>query len=123
MMKLQQNMAKSSNIMREVNSLVRLPEITGTMRELEQELMKSGVINEMVGDTLDTMDDIEDPELDEEVDEEINKIVSQYTTEKFDKVNTLPHSQLAEPEPEPVLEEEDDHVLNEMRERLKALQN
>lgn len=124
MLKLQQNMAKSSSIMREVNNLVRLPELTGTMRELEQELVKSGVINEMVGDTLDMMDEIEDPMEEEEIDEEINKIVSEYTTEKFDKVNTLPRSKISEPEPEPEQEtEEDDHVLNEMRERLKALQN
>lgn len=126
MLKLQQNMVKSSSIMREVNSLVRLPQLTGTMRELEQELMKSGIINEMVGDTLDTMDEVEDIEEEDEINEEINKIVSQYTTEKFDKVNNLPHTQLEEPAPqhaEPELEEEDDHVLNEMRERLKALQN
>jgi charged multivesicular body protein 3 len=121
MLKLQQNMAKSSLIMREVNSLVKLPELTGTMRELERELVKSGIINEMVGDALDTMDEV-DIEEEEEIDEEINKIVSQYTTEKFDKVNALPQTQIEEREAEP-LQEDDDHVLNEMRERLKALQN
>ncbi|ONH69960.1 Vacuolar protein-sorting-associated protein 24 [Cyberlindnera fabianii] len=122
MANLQKNMKMSTGIMQDVNSLVKLPALTHTMRELEQELMKSGIINDMVGDTIDTMDEME-AEDDEEVEEEVNKIVSEFTTEKLGKVGALPHTKLeASPEPEPVVED-DEHVLNEMRERLKALQS
>lgn len=124
MLKLQQQMQLSSGIMKEVNSLVKLPELTGTMRQLEQELVKSGIINEMVGDTVDMLDENDELE-DEEADEEVNKIVSEYTKEKFNKVQNAPDAKLEVPQvEEPEVEEEDDeHVLNEMRERLKALQS
>ncbi len=126
MLKLQENMKLSSDIMKEVNNLVKLPEITGTMRELSQELVKSGIMNEMVGDTVDMLDENEDEFEDEEVDEEVNKIVSEFTKDKFNKVENAPDSKLEVPiqpvEEEPV-EEDDEHVLNEMRERLKALQS
>lgn len=127
MLKLQENMKLSSDIMKEVNNLVKLPEITGTMRELSQELVKSGIMNEMVGDTVDMFDENEDEFEDEEVDEEVNQIVSEFTKDKFNKVENAPDSKLEVPiqpveEEEPV-EEDDEHVLNEMRERLKALQS
>lgn len=127
MLKLQENMKLSSDIMKEVNNLVKLPEITGTMRELSQELVKSGIMNEMVGDTVDMLDENEDEFEDEEVDEEVNQIVSEFTKDKFNKVENAPDSKLEVPiqpveEEEPV-EEDDEHVLNEMRERLKALQS
>jgi len=128
MLKLQENMKLSSGIMKEVNSLVRLPELTGTMRELSQELVKSGIINEMVGDTVDMMDENDELE-DEEVDEEVNKIVTEFTKDKFNKVDNAPAKapQVEDPavieSPAPVEEEDDEHVLNEMRERLKALQS
>jgi charged multivesicular body protein 3 len=121
MTNLQNKIAQSTTIMKEVNSLVRLPQITGTMRELEQELLKSGIINEMVGDTVDMLD--EDEELEEEVDEEVNRIISTLTSERFSKVENAPVSRFKEPTPEPEDLEEDEEVLSEMRERLKALQS
>ncbi len=38
--------------MKEVNSLIRLPELAGTMSELSVELMKAGIIERLVEDTL-----------------------------------------------------------------------
>lgn len=125
MLKLQENMKLSSGIMKEVNSLVRLPELTGTMRELSQELVKSGIMNEMVGDTIDTLDENDELE-DEEVDEEVNKIIGEFTKDKFNKVENAPDTKLEIPqveEPVAAVEEDDEHVLKEMRERLKALQS
>ena len=48
--KIEGSLKISTGIMRDVNSLVKLPELTGTMQELSRELMKAGVIEEMVGD-------------------------------------------------------------------------
>ena len=50
--KIEGSIRTSVGIMKSVNSLVRLPELTGTMRELSQELVKAGIIEEMVGDSL-----------------------------------------------------------------------
>ncbi|GMM53568.1 ESCRT-III subunit protein [Maudiozyma humilis] len=123
-------MAQNTDLMREVNSLVRLPQLRNTMVELEKELMKSGIITEMVDDTMEALDD--DEELDEEVNEEVNKIVEQYTSQKFAAVDSIPTelpptaaepAQPAEETPEENIDEEADKMLSDMKERLRALQN
>lgn len=127
MRSLSNQMASSAGLMREVNSLVRLPQLQGTMIELEKELMKSGIISEMVDDTMESVGESE--ELSEEVDAEVNKIVEQYTNEKLEKADKAPTTELSMPAeeeeevPEDKIEEEADKMLNEMRDRLRALQN
>lgn len=123
---LSNQMADTTGLMREVNSLVRLPQLQSTMIELEKELMKAGIIGEMIDDSMESVQTLDD-EMDEEIDEEVNKIVEQYTNEKFEKVNHVPTAELptnVEDEvPEEKIDEEADNMLNEMRERLKALQS
>lgn len=121
--KLEHSMKSSTGVMKEVNSLVQLPEITGTMTRLGQELMKAGIIEEMVTDTLDTLD--ENEELESEAEEEIDQILSEVTGGKLGTAGQVPETApVAEAEPEPVQEEpeEDEQMLHSMRERLKALQ-
>ena len=66
--KIEGSIKASTGIMKDVNSLVRLPELTGTMRELSSELMKAGIIEEMVDDTLMDTEGLEEDEgLEEEV--------------------------------------------------------
>lgn len=126
MMKISQQMKSSGAIMHEVNMLVRLPELTSGMRDLERELMKSGIINEMVGDVIDAQG--EDEEEEEEVEQEINKIVMQLTSDKLDKAGQVPSVSLPQQqqhEAEESVSEDDstEDVLSEMRERLNALQS
>lgn len=123
---LSNQVADTTGLMREVNSLVKLPQIQSTMIELEKELMKAGIMGEMIDDSMESMQTIDD-EMDEEIDEEVNKIIEQYTNEKFEKVNHVPTAELPtnveEEVPEEKIDEEADNMLNEMRERLKALQS
>ncbi|CAI4044881.1 ESCRT-III subunit protein VPS24 SKDI_11G1710 [Saccharomyces kudriavzevii IFO 1802] len=124
---LSNQMADSAGLMREVNSLVRLPQLRNTMIELEKELMKSGIISEMVDDTMESVGDVGE-EMDDAVDEEVNKIVEQYTNEKFKNVDHVPTIELPTNEedqeiPDEKVDEEADKMVNEMRERLRALQN
>ncbi|CAG61819.1 VPS24 [Nakaseomyces glabratus] len=124
---LSNQMASSTGLMMEVNSLVRLPQLQGTMIELEKELMKSGIISEMIDETMESIGDTD--ELNDEVDEEVNKIVEQYTSEKLAKVENVPTTELPKSEqeeqevPEEEIEDEADKMLNDMRDRLRALQN
>lgn len=129
---LSNQMADSAGLMREVNSLVKLPQLQSTMIELEKELMKAGIINEMIDDTTEAVQQGDNEEMDEEVDEEVNKIVEQYTSNKFDKVDNAPQTELPAVEepskqeeevPEGQIDEEADNMLNDMKERLRALQN
>ncbi|KAG7810497.1 hypothetical protein KL921_002992 [Ogataea angusta] len=114
MIKLKGSMQKSTEIMRDMNQLVRLPQIGHTVQELSRELMKSGVIDEMMDDMLETTDIYEDEE-DEDVDEVLRDILD----EKPHPEVQLP--EMARPE-EPEPEEVDDELLENMRERLSALQ-
>ncbi|KAF5094502.1 hypothetical protein D0Z00_003511 [Geotrichum galactomycetum] len=128
--KIEGTMKSSTLIMKEVSNLVKLPELMGTMNALSQELMKAGIIEEMVSDTLDTLDETEMFE-DEEAEGEVDAILSEITGNKLSTAGQVPSNMLpptqekaapvaAAPEEE---EDEDEELLNSMRERLKALQS
>ncbi|KAK9465706.1 Snf7-domain-containing protein [Lipomyces arxii] len=116
--KIQGSMKSSTGVMKEVNSLVRLPELTGTMQELSKELMKAGILDEMVTDTLDNIDESDDI-AEAEADAEVDAILSEITGGKLGQAGQVPESVPVE-EPEEVEEEPD---LEDMRERLRALQS
>lgn len=120
--KIEGSLKASTGIMKDVNSLVRLPELTGTMRELSQELVKAGIIEEMVGDSLpdDQLLEGEDDEAEAEVDKVLGEIL-QGKLGKMDgsKVDT-PVEENNEPEADL---EEQEATLAQMRGRLEALKS
>lgn len=120
--KIQGSMAQSTSVMRQVNHLIRLPELMGTMNMLGQELMKAGIIDEMVTDGLDTL---EDEEADSELEEQQQKVL--------DDILAPPRKTGAERVPQPAKELPEEQAISEpedeqgeiegMRERLRALQS
>lgn len=117
--KIEGSIKASIGIMKDVNTLVRLPELTGTMRELSQELMKAGIIEEMVGDSLPD-DELMEGE-DEEAEAEVDKVLGEILQGKLGK------TKVDEKPVEPELEEEDledqEATLEQMRGRLEALKS
>lgn len=63
---------KSTEVMVAMQNLVRLPEIANVMREMSKEMMKAGIIEEMLDETMESVDDTE--ELEEEVQAEVDKV-------------------------------------------------
>ncbi|KAG9246915.1 Snf7-domain-containing protein [Calycina marina] len=121
--KIEGSIKSSVGIMKDVNSLVRLPELMGTMRELSQELMKAGIIEEMVGDSLP--DGVEEEE--DEAESEVDKVLGEILQEKMSKTGKTP-ALPSQPVQEPVAaaEEEDEDaeaMLDQMRGRLEALKS
>ena len=115
--KIEGSLKASTGIMKDINTLVRLPELTGTMRELSQELMKAGIIEEMVGDTLPN-DELLEGE-DEEAETEVDKVLGEVLHGKLGTVGPA-EEQL----PQPAEEEEDQEAtLEQMRGRLEALKS
>ncbi|TGZ83419.1 hypothetical protein EX30DRAFT_304914 [Ascodesmis nigricans] len=110
MRKIEGSIKASTGVMKDVNTLVRIPELTGTMRELSMELMKAGIIEEMVGDALP---DGEDVLLDDEVESEVDKVLGDLLKGKEEKFPTLPEA--------PVDMEEDDAEVDLMKEKLARL--
>lgn len=119
--KIEGSIKASTGIMKDVNSLIKLPELTGTMRELSSELMKAGIIEEMVDDTLMDTEGLEE---DEEAEEEVDKVLSDILKDRLPaskaKEEELPSVAQTEEE-----EEEDDQaeMLAQMRGRLEALKS
>ena len=118
--KIEGSIKASVGIMKDVNTLVRLPELTGTMRELSQELMKAGIVEEMVGDSMPDNELLEDE--DEEAEGEVDKVLGEVLKDR------MPTAAAPEDIPpvqaEPAEEEEDqEELLAQMRGRLEALKS
>lgn len=120
MVKLTQLMGLLTMIMKDVNQLVHVGAISQTMQELQKELCKAGIINEMMDDMVDL--EIEDDELEGESNDEVNKIIAALTEDKLNLIDTeVPQFAAEEPVVDDVIAEDDHHELDEMRDRLKAL--
>ncbi|RMZ87921.1 hypothetical protein DV736_g4845, partial [Chaetothyriales sp. CBS 134916] len=127
MRKIEGSLRSSTKVMREVNTLTKLPELSHTMQLLSQELMKAGVIEEMVGDMLPDDELLEDEVGENEA--EINNIIKSALT---DKEAAKFFGQTEEPQtafpaaPDAITQEEPDTELSEdnlaqMRQRLETL--
>jgi len=102
MVKVTGSLQKSTEIMKLSNALIRLPQISQTMREMSIEMTKvrvlsiqsrslvnilqAGIMEEMLEDTL-AMD--EDEELAEEADAEVDKVLSELTNGKLGQVGLI----------------------------------
>lgn len=118
--KIEGSIKASATIMRDVNSLVKLPELTGTMRELSNELMKAGIIEEMVGDMIPDVEDNEGLE-DEEAEGEVDKILGEVLKDRTQAVPNVPTDKLEEADQMDAEDAEAD--LEQMRGRLEALRS
>ena len=118
--KIEGSIKASTGIMKDVNSLVRLPELTGTMRELSQELVKAGIIEEMVGDSLPD-DQLMEGE-DDEAEAEVDKVLGEILQGKLGQAKVAETRVDEEHMPEEDLEEQE-ATLAQMRGRLEALKS
>lgn len=93
--KITGTLQKSTEIMKLSNQLVKLPELSATMRAMSEEMMKAGIMSEMMDETLDSIEDNED-ELEEDAQEEVDKVLWQITEGKLGqvgaKVGSLPQT-------------------------------
>uniref|UniRef100_A0A8C8BF26 Charged multivesicular body protein 3 n=1 Tax=Otus sunia TaxID=257818 RepID=A0A8C8BF26_9STRI len=78
------SLQKSTEVMKAMQNLVKIPEIQATMRELSKEMMKAGIIEEMLEDTFESLEDQE--EMEEEAEMEIDKILFEITAGEFVRV-------------------------------------
>ena len=66
------SVSKSTEVMQAMQALIKVPEVASTMRELSKEMMKAGIIEEMMDEALDSIEDSE--ELEDAADEEVDKV-------------------------------------------------
>lgn len=79
--KMMKAISQSSDVMHDMNQLVKIPEVSENMRALSKEMSKAGLIGDMMNDTVDDAlgQDISDGELENEV----NKVVDEVVTEQM----------------------------------------
>ncbi|GFH07495.1 uncharacterized protein HaLaN_02305 [Haematococcus lacustris] len=68
MVRVTATLSKSTEVMQAVTAAMRLPEMQKTMMEMSREMMKAGLIDEMMSDAVDGA--LDDAELDEETEEQ-----------------------------------------------------
>ncbi|XP_024285977.1 charged multivesicular body protein 3 isoform X3 [Oncorhynchus tshawytscha] len=115
---------KSTEVMKAMQSLVKIPEIQGTMRELSKEMMKAGIIEEMLEDTFESMED--DDEMEEAAEAEVDKILFEITAGALGKAPSKVTDALPEMEPPAAAaasEDESEEDIEEMHSRLAALRS
>jgi len=100
---------------------VRLPELTATMRELGSELMKAGIIEEMVEDSMPSGELLDDDEEDPE--SEVNKVLGEILNKNKPVATPVEQAPAAPVTMEEEDEEDSEAMLDQMRGRLEALKS
>ncbi|CAK6956999.1 charged multivesicular body protein 3 [Scomber scombrus] len=115
---------KSTEVMKAMQNLIKVPEIQATMRELSKEMMKAGIIEEMLEDTFESMEDGE--EMEEAAEEEVDKILFEITAGALGKAPSKVTDALPEMEPQGATaasDEESEEDIEAMQSRLAALRS
>ncbi|XP_061183998.1 charged multivesicular body protein 3-like [Saccostrea echinata] len=110
---------KSTEVMKSMQALIKIPEIQATMREMSKEMMKAGILEEMLEDTMETLDD---DELEEEADSEVEKVLYELTAGELGKAPAAVADTLPVPEPEgaTAMSDEEDEDLTSRLEALRS---
>ncbi|KAK7060592.1 Vacuolar protein-sorting-associated protein 24 [Paramarasmius palmivorus] len=116
MVKVTGSLQKSTEIMKLSNSLIKLPQVSQTMREMSMEMTKAGIMEEMLEDTLEMEDD---EELEEEADEEVDKVLFQLTDGKLGQAGSV-STELPSLE-DKLEEEEQERTLEKYRQQLNGI--
>ncbi|GAU92186.1 hypothetical protein RvY_04299 [Ramazzottius varieornatus] len=74
------SLQKSTEVMTAMQNLIRMPEINAIMQGMAKEMMRAGIIEEMMDDAMDSLDD---PDLEEQADVEVEKVLWELTEGKL----------------------------------------
>ncbi|XP_068608016.1 charged multivesicular body protein 3 [Brachionichthys hirsutus] len=118
------SLEKSTEVMKAMQNLVKIPEIQASMRELSKEMMKAGIIEEMMEDTFESMED--EDEMEEAAEEEVDKILFEITAGALGKAPSKVTDALPEMETggaTAASDEESEEDIEAMQSRLAALRS
>lgn len=123
MRKIEGSIKLSTGIMKNINQLVRLPELTSGMQELSMELVKANVLEEMISDSM--LDDELLEGEDEEAESEVDKVLSEVLKDRLPAQSGKLNEPAVPSAPTDIPEEEQDQeeMLAAMRGRLEALKS
>eukprot|EP01023_Acetabularia_acetabulum_P020132 TRINITY_DN2037_c0_g2_i2.p2 TRINITY_DN2037_c0_g2~~TRINITY_DN2037_c0_g2_i2.p2 ORF type:complete len:221 (+),score=34.96 TRINITY_DN2037_c0_g2_i2:88-750(+) len=116
--KVSGTLSKSTEVMQQVQELIKFPELMKSMQEMSKEMMKFGVIEEMIADTIDDAIDADD--LEEETEAQLDQILVEITGETLAQLPQANKAQIQQPE---IPEEEEEEDQEELRARLEAIRS
>lgn len=82
------SLQRSTEVMRSMQNLVSVQSIATTMQDLSKEMMKTGIISEMLDDAVEEA--IDDEPIDDEVQAEVDKVLSEMNIETGAKLTEAP---------------------------------
>lgn len=118
-MKLAGSIQSSTEVMKAMSGLMKIPEMQRTMTEMSKQMMKMGIIEEMMEESIDSvLEDVDEGAIDAEV-EKVLFEVTQGKLEGLPSVNTssLPSGTQA------TADYDDEEPLEDMTSRLEALRS
>lgn len=121
------SLSKSTEVMTAMQALVKLPEVAATMRDMSKEMMKAGIIEEMIDETMESLEDVD--EMEEEAQKEVDKVLWEITAGKLGEAPAAPLAAPATKESEGESSqvgaeaEDDEEDMKEMQSRLQALRS
>lgn len=132
MLKVTGSLEKSTEIMKLSNNLIRLPQMSRSMKDMSKELMKvrqtwltqAGILEEMMNDTLEAGAFGEDQEeLEEEAQAEVDQVLNELTDGASPHLTPGKLGQAASTSnlPQPVSEDKDTADLDHMQAQLDTL--
>ena len=114
----------STEVMKTMSGLMKLPELQKIMADLSKEMMRSGIIDEMVQETFDSA--LEQDGDEEAADAEVEKIILEITNNKLKDlpaVNKTTPGRQDIAQASALADSEDDEPLEDMSKRLEALRS
>jgi len=111
---------KSTEVMSSMQNLIKVPEIQAVMMAMSREMTKAGIIEEMLEDTMESMDDQE--ELEDAAQEEVDKILFEVTSGALGQTGPVASGGL-EPTKDTAEAVSDDEEIDDMQSRLESLRS
>jgi charged multivesicular body protein 3 len=130
--KMAGSLQKSTEVMKSMQNLISVKNISATMQDLSREMMKTGIISEMMDEAVEEA--IDEEPIDEEAQAEVDKIMSELNIATGEKIANAPSTAPAaakqaqqeastSKEAEAVEEPEDDEDMKKMQRRLEMLKS
>lgn len=122
------SLQKSTEVMQAMQRMVNIPEIAAVMRDMSKEMMRAGIIEEMLEETMESVEDVE--ELEEQAQAEVDKVLWELTEGKLGEAPLPPSATVAASVDDPrrtavaaEADDDDEEDLTEMQSRLQALRS
>lgn len=118
-------MEKSAEVMKCMHNLVKVHEISEVMRDLSKEMMRAGILEEMMEDTMEGISGVDEEEMEEAVQEEVDKVLYELTAGQLGAAPSAVNDSLPATSTKETVatQEEEEEEIEEMKKRLEALKS